>query len=474
MNWALLSLAAPLITALLMLMTRARSGAWVVGASLLSLAAAVAAGREVSEQGTLALALGGWGSPLGIRFELDGLGVLMLSFTALVHLLVALYALRNSRSTSTDVHYWPLTCLLHASLAALWLSRDLFNWYVTLELLGLVAVGLILLAGPKAHAAALRYLLLSLAASVCYLLGVAMLYGQYGVLDVRALAGLIEGNSTTHTALVFMSLGLMLKGALWPLHLWLPAAHASAPTAVSALLSGVVIKGPLFILVIVWTQIAPEPIAVSAGLAFAVAGVTASLAGGWAALRAPRIKTLVAYSTISQLGYCLMALGLLLYWQEQEFHVALWLFVISHGLAKVSMFLSAGEMQTTLDSKRIETLRGVTQTMPIAMFAFAVAGGSLIGLPPSGGFVAKWVLLGPLLTEPAHWIWAVMVLVGTLVSAAYVFRIVAISFNHVEPAPPVRTPDRLAHCLALLPALLAWALANVSEAMLVWLTQVSS
>lgn len=474
MSWALLSLAAPLVTALFMLLLRAGSGGWVVGASLFSLVAAVAAGRAVSEQGALGLVIGGWGSPLGIRFELDGIGVLMLSFTALVHLLVALYALRNRRSTATDVHYWPLTCLLHASLAALWLSRDLFNWYVTLELLGLVAVGLVLLSGPKAYAAALRYLLLSLAASVCYLLGVALLYGQYGVLDVRALAEVIDGNPTTHTALVLISLGLMLKGALWPLHLWLPAAHASAPTAVSALLSGVVIKGPLFILIVIWTQIAPPQIAVSAGLAFAIAGVIASLTGGWAALRAPYIKTLVAYSTISQLGYCLMALGLLLHWQDQEFYLALWLFVVSHGLAKVSMFLAAGEMQTTLDSKRIDTLRGVTQTMPIAMFAFAVAGGSLIGLPPSGGFVAKWVLLGPLLTAPAHWLWAVMVLIGTLVTAAYVFRVVAVSFNHVEPAPPVRKPDRLAHSLALLPALIAWALANVSEAMLVWLTQVSS
>mgnify|MGYP003624189184 CR=1 FL=1 len=449
MNLALVSLAAPLVTALLMLLMRSRSGGWVIGASLVSLMAAIGAGREVSREGRLSLSLGGWDSALGIRFELGGIGVLMLSFTALVHLLVALYATREGHSRTNSTDFWPLSCLLHASLAALWLSRDLFNWYVTLELLGLVSVALILLSGSKAYAAAFRYLLLSLAASICYLLGVALLYGRYGVLDVSVLAELAQNDTVTNTALVFISLGLMLKGAMWPLHLWLPAAHAAAPTAVSALLSGVVIKGPLFILMIIWTEIAPVEPARSAGLAFAIAGVIASLAGGWAALRTPSIKTLVAYSTISQLGYALMALGLLLYWQQSELSVALWLFVVSHGLAKVSMFLAAGEMQTTLGNHRIATLRGAAQTMPIAVFAFAVAGGSLVGLPPSGGFVAKWVLLGALLEEPAHWLWAVMVLGATLVSAAYVFRIVAISFDHVDPAEPIRRPDRWAHVIGV-------------------------
>ncbi|HDZ56971.1 MAG TPA: NADH-quinone oxidoreductase subunit J [Pseudomonas xinjiangensis] len=473
MNFALASLAIPLLTALWLLLIRSRSGFWVIGSSLLSLLAASAALYEVTETGSQAFAIGGWDAPLGIRLELGKLSALLLTFTALIHLLVATYAERSRHSQTRNTDYWPLSCLLHTSLAALWLSRDLFNWYVTLELLALVAVAMIILSGPKSHKPALRYLLLSLAGSLCYLLGVALLYGRYGVLDIGQLAGVTESDPTTRTALLIMSLGLMVKGALWPLHLWLPAAHASAPTAVSALMSSLVVKGPLFILWMLWSEAAPVELSRETGVLFALAGIFALIFGGWSALRTPYIKTLVAYSTVAQLGYALLALGLLLHWQQTDMSAALWLFVLAHGLAKVSMFLAAGEIQGTLGTKRVAALNGATQTMPLAMFAFAVAGGSLIGLPPSGGFVAKWVLLQPLMAEPAHWPWAVGVLLGTVVSAAYVFRVVAISFNRADTNQPDYHPDPFAQWLAMLPALLVWGLALMSEPLILWLTEVT-
>ncbi len=469
MNFALLSMTIPLGMALWLLFIRSRRGGWVIGSSLASLVAAIAALDQVASRGTQSLALGGWDAPLGIRFELGTVTGLLLVFTALIHLLVSIYAERSRHSQTSNTDYWPLSSILHASLAALWLSRDLFNWYVTLELLGLVAIGLIILSGPKSYGPALRYLLLSLAASLCYLLGVAILYGQYGVLDVRLLGQVAQADRVTFTAMLLISLGLMLKGALWPLHLWLPAAHASAPTAVSALLSALVVKGPLFILWMLWTRVAPAELGQQVGVLFALAGVLALVLGGWSALRTPYIKTLVAYSTVAQLGYALLSLGLLLHWQETELSVALWLFVLAHGLAKVTMFLAAGEIQGTLGSKRVSALKGATQTMPVAMFAFAVAGGSLIGLPPSGGFVAKWVLLQPLLAEPANWPWAAGVLLGTLASAAYVFRVVAITFNRADENPPDYDPDPFAQWLAMLPALLVWGMALVSEPLILWL-----
>jgi formate hydrogenlyase subunit 3/multisubunit Na+/H+ antiporter MnhD subunit len=137
--------------------------------------------------------------------------------------------------------------------------------------------------------------------------------------------------------------------------------------------------------------------------------------------------------------------------------------VIAHGLAKATLFLAAGEMQATLGTKRISGLRGATQTVPVAMFAFAVAGGSLIGLPPSGGFLAKWVLLQPLLSEPQRWPWALGVLLGTLVSAAYVFRVVAIAFDRARINPASILPDRSGQWLALLPALMVWGMALSGE-----------
>ncbi len=170
----------------------------------------------------------------------------------------------------------------------------------------------------------------------------------------------------------------------------------------------------------------------------------------------------------------MLALGLLLHWRQLDMLVALWLFVVAHGLAKATMFLAAGEMQETLGSKKVTTLRGASQTMPVAMFAFAVAGGSLIGLPPSGGFLAKWVLLQPLFQEPGRWGWALGVLLATLISAAYVFRVVTLAFDRARPMPPDFSPDSMAQWLTMLPALLVWGMALIGEPLIIWLTGVAN
>lgn len=438
------------------------SGMLTVAGGLLSFVAAWAALLDVTATATPQLLnLGGWGDGLSIRLRLSPLSALLALFTAMMHVLIGLYATFSRQGAARD--FWPLSCFLHGSLVALWLSADLFNLYITLELLSLTAVAMVALSGPAAYKPAANYLILSLSASLFYLMGVTFLYGHYGTLDIIILAPLTVDDTLTRLALLLITAGLMLKAALWPLHLWLPAAHASAPTAVSALLSGLVVKGPLFILWMMWSEVAPPALGQEVGPLLAFAGVLALLAGGWAAMRTPWIKTLVAYSTVAQLGYALMALGLLLTWQLPQMHIALWLFVMAHGLAKASLFLAAGEMQHTLGTRRVTSLRGATQTVPIAMFAFAVAGGSLIGLPPSGGFLAKWVLLEPLLSQPQNWPWAIGILLGTLVSAAYIFRVVVLAFDRATITPPDTRPDRLGHWLALLPALMVWGMTLAGE-----------
>ncbi len=472
MEAALLSMTIPFAAGLGFLLIPRLGAVGVILASLASLVAAIVSLTAVVGEGAFYLAIGGWAPPLGIQLELTSLRAMLLVFTALIHLLVALYAAR-SRS-SGDAAYWPLSSFLHSALAAIWLASDLFNFYVTLEFLTLTAVAMVSLSGRKAYRPALNYLLLSLTASLFYLMGVALMYGLYGRLDIAGLQDQVASDSTTLVALILMTLGLMMKAAMWPLHAWLPAAHAAAPTAVSALLSALVVKGPLFILWIVWTRLASEEHAVQVGLWMSAAGLAALVSGGWSALRAPYLKTLVAFSTVAQLGYALLAMGLLMYWQQTELQAALWLFVLAHGLAKVSMFLTAGEMLSTLGTQRVAGLKGASQSMPVAMFGFAVAGGSLIGLPPSGGFLAKWILLQPLLSEPQRWIWALGVLLGTLVSAAYVFRVVVLAFNRAEPNRPNHRPDRVSQWLTLIPALLAWTMALVAGNLVGWLGGVTA
>ncbi|WP_372627207.1 complex I subunit 5 family protein [Arsukibacterium sp.] len=462
----ILLLVLPLLSALLMLL-------WPRIAPLLALLSAAASSMlalqlllQVAEQGSRYMLLAGWPSPLAIAWQADTLSCLLILLTTVLQLLVGFYAFATRSRDKLGQGFWPLSSLLQVSLTALWLSRDLFNLYVCLELLGLVAVALVSLSGRSAVKPALNYLLLSLFGSLCYLLGVVLLYGMYGVLDIAGLARSWQTDWLSSSALSLMSLGLMLKAALWPLHAWLPSAHAAAPAPVSALLSALVVKGPLFILSLLWLQLASVAQAQAAALLFAVAGLAALLFGGWSALRTPFSKNLVAYSTVAQLGYVTLALGLMLKFDQPLIFAALWLFVLAHALAKAACFLAVGEMSATLGGKRLTTLKGASQTMPLAMFAFAVAGGSLIGLPPSGGFVAKWALLQGLWLQGELLLWPLALVFATLLSAAYVFRVVALAFDRADPVAPDFAPQVLPQWLALLPALAVWAMALFSETLL--------
>ena len=172
---------------------------------------------------------------------------------------------------------------------------------------------------------------------------------------------------------------------------------------------------------------------------------------------------------MAQLGYVTLALGLMLKFDQPLIFAALWLFVLAHALAKAACFLAVGEMSATLGGKRLTTLKGASQTMPLAMFAFAVAGGSLIGLPPSGGFVAKWALLQGLWLQGELLFWPLALVFATLLSAAYVFRVVVLAFDRADPVAPDFAPQVLPQWLALLPALAVWAMALFSEPLLLLL-----
>ncbi|KKO45347.1 NADH dehydrogenase [Arsukibacterium ikkense] len=466
-----LLLVLPLLSALVMLV-------WPRIAPLLALASAgvcsilaVQLLLLVNAQGSQTLLLAGWPVGLAIRWQADGLSALLILLTAVLQLLVGFYAFATRKRDSLAQAFWPLSGLLQLGLTALWLSRDLFNLYVCLELLGLVAVALVSLAGDKAIKPALNYLLLSLFGSLCYLLGVAILYGGYGMLDIDSLAISWQADWLSTSALLLMSLGLMLKAAIWPLHAWLPQAHGAAPAPVSALLSALVVKGPLFILCLLWLQLASSQQALAIAPLFAGCGLAALLVGGWSALRTPFAKNLVAYSTVAQLGYAMLALGLLLQFNQPLFFAALWLFVLAHALAKAASFLAIGELSATLGGKRLMVIKGASQTMPLAMFAFAVAGGSLIGLPPSGGFLAKWAMLQGLWLQGGQLLWLLAILVASLLSAAYVFRVVVLAFDRADPVAPDFSPQLIPQWLALLPALAVWAMALFSEPLLLMLQQ---
>lgn len=440
--WAVWTIIVPLGAACLFLLLGKRAAFWISSGAAGGILLAVGGlAGQVWEHGPFRYPVGGWVAPLGIDLYVDGLTVLMLLLTAVVVALTNLYAgsyvghgqgamsrKSNVRAFARD-SFWPLWLFLWAALNAVFLSADLFNLYVTLELLGLSAAPLMTLAGqPAALTAGTRYLLVSLLGSLAYLLGVTLLYAAFGTLDLHSLSKVMASGSVTWIAMALMTLGLLLKTGLFPLHIWLPPAHANAPAPVSAVLSGLVVKAPFYLLLRLWFEVFHPHLPPLAGHFLGGLGATAIVWGSLLALRQRRLKLLVAYSTVAQLGYLFLLFPLAdsgntaqIAWSGGIYQV------LAHGSAKAAMFLAAGNIMLALGHDRMDKLDGIAQRLPMSLFAYGLGGMSLMGLPPSGGFVAKWLLLRAAL-ESGQWWWVVVILGGGLMAAGYVFVVLRRAF----------------------------------------------
>ena len=238
-----------------------------------------------------------------------------------------------------------------------------------------------------------------------------------------------------------MTAGLAVKGALFPLHFWLPGAHSEAPTPVSALLSALVVKAPFYVLLRLW--LGPfQGVAPAVGEALGLLGAVAIVWGSVQALRQERLKLLVAYSTVAQLGYLFLYFPLA---RSAGVLSAITVFIIAHALAKAAMFLAAGNILIYLAHDRIQELDRVAGRFPLSLTAFAVGGMCIMGLPPSGSFVAKWQLVDAAIASGA-WGWAIVIVGGSLLSAAYVFRVVGHAF----------TPEHSFECGVEITTAMAW------------------
>ena len=319
------------------------------------------------------------------------------------------------------------------ALHALLLAADLFNLYVTLELLGLTAVALGAMNGATdAVKGALRYLVVGLLGSMMFLAGVVLVYARYGSLDMVALAGVVQAEPAAWVALVLMSAGLLIKCALFPLHFWLPPVHANAPAPVSAALSALVVKAAFYLVIRLWFDLLQPAVTPAAAGLLGLLGAGAVLWGSWNAYLAPRLKLLAAYSTVAQLGYLFMFFPVLAALppgagRDTAFG-ALVLMALTHGFAKSALFLAAGAVQQRAGHDRIAELGGTARALPVTTFTLALAGVGLIGLPPSGTFLAKWQLLSSAFVT-GQWLWVPVVAVGTLLAAAYVFRVLGHAFG---------------------------------------------
>jgi multicomponent Na+:H+ antiporter subunit D len=394
---------------------------------------------------------GGWAPPLGVKLRADGLSAAMIAVTAIVIFAAGLYAPpefrvpRGNLETRASFSFWILLLAIWAAMNTVFLGNDLFSLYVALELVTFAAVPLVSLSGSAMTlTAALRYILFALIGSALYLLGTALLYGNYGTLDISLLSERVGPGPELWLTVALMTAGLAAKTALFPLHIWLPPAHSGAPPAASALLSALVVKASFFLVVRLWFDVAAGLTGEMAGQILGAMGAGAILIGGVVALRQARLKLLIAYSTVAQLGYLFLMFPLAAGAEPSGPGVNLALTggmfqAIAHAFAKAAMFMAAGLIAEALGHDRIAGLRGIGRALPVTSFAFGIAALSLIGVPPTGGFVVKWWLLTASATT-GQWWWVVVILAGGLLAGGYMFRVLGPLLADGESPLVLRAP----------------------------------
>ena len=437
-----------------------------LGSTPFGFALACAIAFDVGRSGKpIVYAVGGLPPPLGIALRADGISAVMLVAAAMIVAAAAFYArakfatpegVRESRSSLT---FWIMLQAIWAALTIIFVGSDLFNLYVALELLTFAAVPLVCIDGrPETLAAALRYLLFALFGSISYLLGVALFYGAHGTLDLALLAQRVQATPVVWTAAALMTCGLLAKTALFPLHLWLPPAHANAPAAASAVLSGLVVKGSFFLTLRLWFYALPALPAEKIAIVLGCLGSAAIIAGSIIALRQARLKLLIAYSTVAQIGYLFLVFPLAT--GAQSWSAIGWsagvMQILAHAFAKAAMFFSAGLLAEALGHDQIAKLGGAARVLPLTFLTIALGGLSLMGLPPSGGFSAKWLMLQASAAS-SQWLWTLPVLGGGLLAAGYVYRILAPALSD-DRISLVSSPRRSQEVVALALTIIALAL----------------
>jgi multicomponent Na+:H+ antiporter subunit D len=460
---------APLAAAIASLLAPGGRRGWLVWPTIgATLAAGAALAVAVASDGPIRYHVGGWAAPLGIDLYADGLSTFMLLTTTVVTAAVSVFALhfvasRAGASAHVRRIFWPLWFFLWAGLNAIFLAADAFNIFVVFETIGLAGIALITLSRtPQALTAAMRYLLAAFLGSLSFLMGVALLYAEHHTLDLVLLGQAIADSGPSRLAFALMMVGMMLKTALFPLHFWLPDAHSGAPAPVSAMLSALVVKASFFVLLRLWFVVFYEAPHQSTGWILGLLGATAIIWSSYQAIQQGRLKLIFAHSTVAQVGYLFLIFPLTAtgaaaasdlpwfstVWTGASFHV------LAHALAKASLFISAGVISYHFGTDDLRALRQLSSRLPLTTFAIAMSGISLIGLPPSGGFVAKWLLMKAVV-ESGQWWWLPPMVVGGLLTAVYVFLILRYAFSEAAGPEQQRPRARGMELTALFLALLA-------------------
>ena len=449
-TWLVLLVVVPLLASPVCVLLRSATAAWslATAVSWVVFAISLLLVGAVMDQGPVSYRLGGWDAPWGIEYVLDPVGAFVVLVVAAIGAVVLPYA---KQSVEKEIRhdriylFYAMLLLCLSGLLGITVTGDAFNLFVFLEISSLSTYVLISLGSDRrALTAAFRYLIMGTLGATFYIIGVGLLYQMTGTLniaDLRTIMPAVVDTRTVHAAMAFLTVGISLKLALFPLHLWLPNAYTFAPSAVTAFLAATATKVSAYVLlrylftvfgdVDLFTDFPLQLILMVMALA---AMFLASLSAIWQ----ENVKRMLAYSSVAQIGYIVLGIALA---SEAGLTGGI-VHIFNHALMKGAAFMAIGLIIFGTGAVTLKDLEGIGRRMPLATAAFVIAGLGLIGVPLTPGFISKWQLVSAVL-EQDMWPLAALILLSSLLAVIYVWRVFEVAYlrqPHVAKHAPAEVP----------------------------------
>ena len=432
----------PLFAAPLCVLFGNRNIAWLLtfASSLLCVIISGILLATVLDGSPISYHIGGWAPPLGIEYRIDAANAFVLLLISGISTVVLPYAFRSLEveiKASSHTLFYCCYLLCFTGLLGVVATGDAFNVFVFLEISSLSTYVLIALGAERdkrALTSAYDYLIMGTIGATFFVIGIGFLYMATGTLNMADLSLRIAGmndNRTVQAGFAFIVVGMGLKAAIYPLHLWLPGAYTFAPSVVTAFLAATATKAAVYVLLrFMFSVFQPDLVFGLETLKWVILplAILAMFAASIIAVFQTDVKRMLAYSSIAQVGYMMLGISI----ATTTGLTATVIHLFNHGITKGALFLAVGAFVMKAGSCFCDRLDGVGKQMPWTSFAFVLGGLSLIGVPGTAGFISKWVLINASL-ELGWWPVALLIVASSLLAVIYVWRVVEILYLR-EPA----------------------------------------
>ena len=423
---------------------------------------------------------GGWRPPWGIEYVVDAMNAYLLVIVVSIVILGLIYSKRNVEheiELQKHVTFYVLVQLMICGLYGITITGDLFNMFIWLEIASLTAYALIAVAGARALRPALNYVIMGSIGACFYIFGVCWLYSVTGTLnfaDMRLLLPLVYDNHAVQMAFAMMVVGVMIKAYIFPLHFWQPDVYTYAPSTISSLMASIHVKVMFYILIRMWFSVFTlDFIRQFVGLDMLICWIAAIaiLVGSIWAIKQRNLRRMLAYSSISQMGYLLLGLGLSLFspWGL----VGTVAHILNHAMGKGCLFMSAGAISQQEGLRDIRDFVGLGKKIPYASAAFTIASLSMIGIPPTAGFASKVFLIIASL-DAGQYPFVIILILSGLLNLVYFWRVIdQMYFKKPEETKDVAVTKEITRKLPLSMAAPMLILASLCIIMgIIWLTEI--